>query len=145
MKKSNSTGLGWLGIIRLGLVQTALGSIVVLTTATINRVMVVELALPAVLPGLLVGLHYGVQLSRPRFGHGSDLGGRRTPWIIGLGNDELGYIIPEYDFILDDLIPYFQEAEGDHYEETNSVGPHMAGVVDAQADALIDFAEWLAG
>ncbi|MCP5347038.1 MAG: BCD family MFS transporter [Gammaproteobacteria bacterium] len=83
MKKSNSTGLGWLGIIRLGLVQTALGSIVVLTTATINRVMVVELALPAVLPGLLVGLHYGVQLSRPRFGHGSDLGGRRTPWIIG--------------------------------------------------------------
>ena len=69
----------------------------------------------------------------------------RTPWIIGLGNDELGYIIPEYDFILDDLIPYFQEAEGDHYEETNSVGPHMAGVVDAQADALIDFAEWLAG
>ncbi len=77
------TGLGWLGIFRLGLVQTALGSIVVLTTATINRVMVVELALPAMLPGLLVGLHYGVQISRPRFGHGSDLGGRRTPWIVG--------------------------------------------------------------
>ncbi|MCX4241789.1 hypothetical protein [Paraliomyxa miuraensis] len=69
----------------------------------------------------------------------------RTPWIIGLGNDELGYIIPEYDFILHDLLPYFDEADGDHYEETNSVGPHMAGVVDAQADALIDFAEWLAG
>ena len=33
--------LGWLGIIRLGLVQTALGAIVVLTTSTINRVMVV--------------------------------------------------------------------------------------------------------
>ncbi len=78
-----SGGLGWPGIFRLGLVQTALGSIVVLTTATINRVMVVELALPAMLPGALVGLHYGVQITRPRFGHGSDVGGRRTPWIIG--------------------------------------------------------------
>lgn len=79
----NANGLGWGGIFRLGLVQTALGSIVVLTTATINRVMVVELALPAMLPGALVGLHYGVQLMRPRFGHGSDVGGRRTPWIMG--------------------------------------------------------------
>lgn len=78
-----SRGLSWLGIFRLGLVQTALGSIVVLTTATINRVMVVELALPAMLPGALVGLHYGVQIMRPRFGHGSDLGGSRTPWIVG--------------------------------------------------------------
>jgi BCD family chlorophyll transporter-like MFS transporter len=75
--------LGWLGIFRLGLVQTALGAIVVLTTSTMNRVMVVELALPAMLPGALVALHHAVQLLRPRFGHGSDVGGRRTPWIIG--------------------------------------------------------------
>jgi BCD family chlorophyll transporter-like MFS transporter len=75
--------LGWLGIVRLGLVQTALGAIVVLTTSTMNRVMVVELALPAMVPGLLVGLHYAVQLMRPRLGHGSDVGGRRTPWIVG--------------------------------------------------------------
>jgi len=75
--------LGWIGILRLGLVQTALGSIVVLTTSTINRVMVVELALPAMLPGILVALHYAVQLSRPRLGYGSDVGGRRTPWIVG--------------------------------------------------------------
>jgi MFS transporter, BCD family, chlorophyll transporter len=79
----NDKMLGWLGILRLGLVQTALGSIVVLTTSTINRVMVVELSLPAMLPGALVGLHYAVQIMRPRFGHGSDLGGRRTPWILG--------------------------------------------------------------
>ena len=76
-------GIGWFGVFRLGLVQTSLGAIVVLTTSTINRVMVVELALPALLPGLLVGLHYAVQITRPRLGHGSDLGGRRTPWIIG--------------------------------------------------------------
>jgi len=75
--------LSWIGIIRLGLVQTALGAIVVLTTSTLNRIMVVEYALPAVLPGALVALHYGVQMSRPRWGYGSDIGGRRTPWIIG--------------------------------------------------------------
>jgi len=75
--------LGWLGIVRLGLVQTALGAIVVLTTSTMNRVMVVELALPAMIPGALVGLHYAVQMLRPRLGYGSDVGGRRTPWIIG--------------------------------------------------------------
>jgi BCD family chlorophyll transporter-like MFS transporter len=45
--------------------------------------MVVEYALPAMLPGLLVALHYVVQLIRPRFGYGSDVGGRRTPWIVG--------------------------------------------------------------
>jgi BCD family chlorophyll transporter-like MFS transporter len=75
--------LGWVGIVRLGLVQTALGSIVALTTSTMNRVMVVELALPAMLPGALVALHYAVQMLRPRLGYGSDVGGRRTPWIVG--------------------------------------------------------------
>jgi len=74
---------GWLSIVRLGLVQTALGAIVVLTTSTLNRVMVVELALPAMLPGALVTLHYAMQMLRPRMGYGSDLGRRRTPWIVG--------------------------------------------------------------
>ena len=35
------------------------------------------------MPGALVGLHYALQLLRPRMGHGSDLGGRSTPWIVG--------------------------------------------------------------
>jgi BCD family chlorophyll transporter-like MFS transporter len=77
------TALGWFSILRLGLVQTALGAVVVLTTSTLNRVMVVELALPAMVPGALVGLHYAIQLSRPGFGHGSDRSRRRTPWIVG--------------------------------------------------------------
>ena len=76
-------GFGWTKIARLGLVQTALGAIVVLMTSTINRVMVVELAFPALVPGLLVAAHYGVQTLRPAWGYGSDVGGRRTPWIIG--------------------------------------------------------------
>ena len=73
----------WLAIIRLGLVQAAIGALVVFATSTLNRVMVVEFALPALLPGTLVGLHYAVQVTRPRWGHGSDRGARRTPWIIG--------------------------------------------------------------
>ena len=80
---SPATGLSWLGIARLGLIQTALGAIIVLTTSTLNRVMVVEMALPAMLPGFLVAVHHFVQLARPRIGFGSDIGGRRTPWIVG--------------------------------------------------------------
>ena len=34
--------LGWWGIVRLGLVQAALGAVVVLTTSAINRVMVTQ-------------------------------------------------------------------------------------------------------
>ncbi|MFN3892369.1 MAG: BCD family MFS transporter [Beijerinckiaceae bacterium] len=76
-------GLTWFQIVRIGLVQTAIGAIVVLTTSTLNRVMVIEIGLPALVPGLLVTAHYAVQILRPRWGHGSDGGRRRTPWIIG--------------------------------------------------------------
>ena len=83
VRTMTATPLGWVGIVRLGLVQTALGAIVVLTTSTLNRVMVVELALPATLPGALVALHYAVQMLRPRLGYGTDRSGRATPWIVG--------------------------------------------------------------
>jgi MFS transporter, BCD family, chlorophyll transporter len=82
-QNDSANGLTWWNIIRLGLIQTSLGGIVVLTTSTLNRIMVVELALAASLPGFLVTIHHIVQLARPRIGHGSDIGGRRTPWIIG--------------------------------------------------------------
>ena len=77
------SGLGWGGVVRLGLVQASLGAVVVLVTSTLNRVMVVEFALPALVPGALVALHYGVQVLRPLMGWGSDMGGRRTPWVLG--------------------------------------------------------------
>jgi MFS transporter, BCD family, chlorophyll transporter len=79
----NNSALSWFGIFRLGLVQAGLGAIVVLTTSTLNRVMVVELAMPAMLPGALVAIHFALQAFRPAWGHGSDLGARRTPWIVG--------------------------------------------------------------
>lgn len=75
--------LNWVQIFRLGLVQMCLGAVVVLTTSTLNRLMVVELALPAVLPGLLVALHYGIQITRPNWGFRSDTKGNRTVFVIG--------------------------------------------------------------
>jgi BCD family chlorophyll transporter-like MFS transporter len=86
--------LSWIGIIRLGLVQSALGAVVALATSTLNRVMVVEIGVPAALPAALIAWHYVVQLTRPKWGHGSDLGHRRTPWIIGgVGVMAIGAII----------------------------------------------------
>ena len=72
---------GWWQIARLGLVQACLGSMVVVATSTLNRIMVVEMAMPALVPGLLVGLHYVVQMVRPRMGFGADQGRRCTPWM----------------------------------------------------------------
>lgn len=75
--------LSWLQIVRLGLVQLCLGAVVVLTTSTLNRLMVVELALPAMLSGALVALHSFVQITRPSWGFLSDAQGNRTRFIIG--------------------------------------------------------------
>lgn len=74
-------GFGWLAIVRLGAVQASIGAIVMLATSLLNRVMVVEYALAAAIPAGLVAWHYAVQLSRPLWGHGSDQGRKRTPWI----------------------------------------------------------------
>lgn len=78
-----NTGFGWLGIIRIGLVQAAIGALVMLATTVLNRIMVVELGLLASIPAGLVAWHYAVQLGRPLWGHASDKGNNRTKWIIG--------------------------------------------------------------
>jgi MFS transporter, BCD family, chlorophyll transporter len=83
MPRSAVTEFGWLSVVRLGVVQACLGGLIVLITATMNRVMVVELRLPAIVPGALVALHYAVQLwLRPRMGHFADQHGRLTRWIV---------------------------------------------------------------
>lgn len=73
----------WFNVARCGLAQMAIGSVAALMTSTLNRVMVVELSLPATIPGLLVALHFLVQMSRSRFGYESDRLARRAPLIIG--------------------------------------------------------------
>lgn len=91
----------WFQIIRLGFVQMSIGGIVVLTTSTLNRIMVVELLLPALLPGILVALHYLVQVIRPRMGFGADKSGRCTPWIIvGMAVLCLGGVLSTFSTVL---------------------------------------------
>ena len=80
---SNKVGLGWIAIMRIGLVQASIGAMVMLTTTVLNRLMVVEYTLAAAIPAGLVGWHYAVQLCRPLWGHGSDKGGNRSLWIMG--------------------------------------------------------------
>ncbi len=63
-------------------------------------------------------------------------------FVIGLCNDELGYIIPENDFLLHEWLPYFNipydSFDRKHYEETNSVGPETAGTLLEAMDSLIN-------
>ena len=58
---------------------------------------------------------------------------------VGLGNDELGYIPPPYDFIVDPFLPFLIEAPG-HYEETNSAAnrfDYFSGIV-SDVNALLN-------
>lgn len=62
-------------------------------------------------------------------------------FVLGLCNDEIGYIIPENDFLLHEWFPYFNipydSFDRQHYEETNSVGPKTAGtLLDAMNDLI---------
>jgi hypothetical protein len=59
--------------------------------------------------------------------------------LLGLGNDEIGYIVPDYNYQLDPDDPWFDEAPGDHYEETNSVGPRVRELVETTLVALIEW------
>ena len=58
-------------------------------------------------------------------------------FVVGLADDEIGYIVPPDDFLVDESAPYLEAAKpadgSRHYEETNSVGRDCA---DAIADAL---------
>lgn len=67
--------------------------------------------------------------------------GYETLLIIGLANDELGYIVPPSDFLLNEKLPYIERTRDgrgeDHYEETNSVGPECAvKIAEAFENAL---------
>ncbi|MBQ8227989.1 MAG: hypothetical protein IJZ88_03150 [Clostridia bacterium] len=57
-------------------------------------------------------------------------GDAKHKFVVGLCNDELGYIIPDNDFYLDAKMPYINSGNDkfgrNHYEETNSTGPETA-------------------
>ena len=62
--------------------------------------------------------------------------------IFGLANDELGYIIPPNDFLLDEKFPFFVKTYDHggrrHYEEINSTGPRAAHILAENAQAILD-------
>jgi len=51
--------------------------------------------------------------------------GVRYPVLAGLAMDYVGYIVPKYNYVLHANSPYLEEADGDHYEETYSLGPEV--------------------
>ncbi len=51
--------------------------------------------------------------------------GVQYPVCLGLAMDFIGYIVPAYNYVLADSGPYLNEAEGQHYEETYSMGPDV--------------------
>ncbi len=63
----------------------------------------------------------------------SDICDDKNLLMFGLANDEIGYIIPPNDFLLDKDIPYLNRARDchgrNHYEETNSLGVNTAGKI----------------
>ena len=75
----------------------------------------------------------------------SEMSGCTHKFVIGLCNDEIGYIIPENDFYLHVWFPYFNttvdESGRNHYEETNSTGPATAGTLLTAMDELISSAK----
>ena len=62
-------------------------------------------------------------------------------FVVGLCNDELGYILPDNDFFLDSKLPYINGAhdhmDRNHYEETNSTGPKTARTLLDAMEKLI--------
>jgi hypothetical protein len=65
--------------------------------------------------------------------------GVEYPILGGLAQDYCGYIVPAYNYVLHPTSPYIDEAEGEHYEETYSLGPE----VERHAHhPLLELARW---
>ncbi|NLA76363.1 MAG: hypothetical protein GX851_00790, partial [Clostridiales bacterium] len=62
--------------------------------------------------------------------------------IFGLANDEVGYVLPPNDFMLNADIPYLDKCIDRlgrrHYEETNSLGPDTAEKIAEVFDGIMN-------
>ncbi len=71
-----------------------------------------------------------------------NVGEAKHKFVVGLCNDELGYIIPENDFLLNEEMPYINKATDKfgrgHYEETNSTGPKTAETILNAVEKLVN-------
>lgn len=63
----------------------------------------------------------------------SDMSDCKHKFVIGLANDELGYIVPENDYLLNEVTPYLNSQKDDmqrnHYEETNAVSKDAGKII----------------
>lgn len=57
--------------------------------------------------------------------------------IVGLANDELGYLVPNYDFKVRSSKTMRPRLPGHHYEETNSIGPSATQILTDAAARLL--------
>ncbi|MBQ3044700.1 MAG: hypothetical protein IJD49_01985 [Clostridia bacterium] len=75
----------------------------------------------------------------------ADMTDCRHKFVIGLCNDELGYILADNDFMLNEALPYINKAtdhmDRDHYEETNSTGPETGRIILEETENLIRHAK----
>lgn len=90
-----------------------------------------------IFPELVYGGSYGDAnaegVNPPSFTEIAKASGIQQILIVGLSNDEIGYIVPPSDFLLNENLPYIEKTmdyKGEnHYEETNSIGPECAPVI----------------
>lgn len=85
--------------------------------------------------------HREVSYKRPL----ADMTECKHAFVIGLCNDELGYIVPENDFIVHPAMPYINSVKDDmrrnHYEETVGLGPKTGGALLGAFEDIISRAE----
>jgi hypothetical protein len=74
----------------------------------------------------------------PRGPYWRDLVKAPAPMVVGLANDELGYFVPVYDFKASPHKLMLPRLPGHHYEETNSIGPSVAAIVDGAVKRLVE-------
>jgi hypothetical protein len=95
-----------------------------------------------IFPELVTDEGLGAGDPEPLFSIAAALG-REKVIVMGLTGDELGYVVPPSDFLLNEKMPYIERVKGlpeDHYEETNSVGPLAAPLL---AEAVRNVLEML--
>lgn len=61
-----------------------------------------------------------------------------APMLVGLANDELGYVLPAYDFKAAPTLSMTPRPLGHHYEETNSIGPGATRILLEAAGRLLE-------
>ncbi len=74
----------------------------------------------------------------PKGPYWRDLVRAPAPMLTGLTGDEIGYIAPTYDFKVSPHKIMLPRLAGNHYEETNSIGPSATAIVNAAVVRLIE-------